>query len=56
MHEYASELTSKPKGELVCKFCDCLVKSGKKFMVEAHHHSAKHQRVSFIKLKVGRHF
>jgi len=23
LHEYASEFTSTPKGELFCKFCDC---------------------------------
>jgi len=43
LHAYASEFSSTPKGELFCKFCDCLVKSAKRFMVEAHHHSAKHQ-------------
>jgi len=24
LHEYASEFTSTPKGELFCKSCDCL--------------------------------
>jgi len=42
LHEYASELTSTPNGDIVCKFCDYLVKSDKRFMVE----------VSFMKLKV----
>jgi len=56
MHEYVSEFTSTAKGELFCKFCDCLVKSDKRFMVETHRRSAKHQRISFIKLKVTRHF
>jgi len=32
------------------------MKSDKRFMVEAHRRRAKHQRVSFIKLKVARHF
>jgi len=35
------------KGELFCKFCDSLLKSDKRFMVEAHYRSAKHQRGSF---------
>jgi len=43
LHEYVSEITSTPKDELVCKFCDCLVKSDKSFTVEAHRRSAKHQ-------------
>ena len=42
LHEYTSEFTSTPKGELFCKFCDCLVKSDKRFTVEAHRRSAKH--------------
>ena len=46
-HEYASEFTSTPKGELFCKFCECFAKSDKKFMVEAHRRSAKYQRSSF---------
>ena len=44
MHEYASEFTSTPKGELFCKVCDCIVKCNKKFMVYSHRCSAKHQR------------
>jgi len=47
LHEYASEFTSTPKGELVCKICVCLVNSDKRFMVEAHRRSAKHQQGSF---------
>ena len=47
LHKYTSEFTSTPKGKLFCKFCDCLVKSDKRFMVEAHRRSAKHQRGSF---------
>jgi len=47
LHEYASKFTSTPKGELFCKLCGCLVKSDKRFMVEAHRRSAKHQRGSF---------
>jgi len=47
LHEYASEFTSTPQGELFCKFCDYLVKSDRNFMVEANHRSAKHQRGSF---------
>jgi len=47
LHEYTSECTSTPKGELFCKFCDSLLKSDKRFMVEAHCRSAKHQRGSF---------
>jgi len=46
LHEYASEFTSTPKGEIFCKFCDCL-ESDKRFMVKAHRRSAKHQRGSF---------
>jgi len=42
LHEYASEFTSTPKGELFCKFCGCLVKCDKRFMVETHRCSAKH--------------
>jgi len=37
-----SEFTSTPNGELFCKFSDCLVKSDKRFMVEAHRRSAQH--------------
>ena len=48
LHEYASEFTSTPKCELFCKFCNCLVKSDKSFMVEAHCRNAKHQRGSFL--------
>ena len=44
LHEYASEFTSTPKGELFCKVCDCIVKCDKKFMVDSHCSSAKHQR------------
>jgi len=47
LHEYASELTSTPKGELFFKLYDCLVKSDERFMAEAHRRSAKHQRGSF---------
>jgi len=49
LHEYGSEFTSTPKGESFCKFCDCLVKSNKRFVVEAHRRSAKHQPSSFHK-------
>jgi len=42
LHEYASDFTSTPKGEIFCKFCDCLVKSDKRFMVEAHRRNVKH--------------
>jgi len=49
--EYVSEFTSTPKGELVCKLCDCAVKSNKRFVVEAHCRSAKHQRGSFHKIE-----
>ena len=44
LHEYASKFTSTPKGELFCKVCDCIVKCDKKFMVDSHRGSAKHQR------------
>ena len=44
LHKYASEFTSTPKGELFCKVCDCIVKCDKKFMVDSHCGSAKHQR------------
>jgi len=47
LHEYASEFTSTCEGEIFCKFCGCLVNSDKRFMVEAHRRSAKHQRGSF---------
>jgi len=47
LYEYASDFTSTRKGELFCKFCDCLVKSDKRFMVEAQRRSAKHQRGLF---------
>jgi len=47
LHEHASELTLTPKAKLFCKFCDCLVKSDKRFIVEARRRSAKHQRGSF---------
>jgi len=32
LHEYASEFSSTTKDKLFCKFCDCLVKSDKRFM------------------------
>ena len=44
LHEYASKFTSTPKSELFCKACDCIVKCDKKFMVDSHRGSAKHQR------------
>ena len=44
LHEYASEFTSTPKGELFCKVCDCIMKCNKMFMVDSHRGSAKHQR------------
>ena len=44
LHEYASEFTSTPKDELFRKVCDCIVKCDKKFMMDSHHGSAKHQR------------
>ena len=44
LHEYASEFTLTPKGELFCKVCDCIVKCDKKIMVDLHRASAKHQR------------
>jgi len=34
LYEYASEFSSTRKGEIFCKFCDCLMKSDKRFMVE----------------------
>jgi len=46
LHEYTSEFTSTRKSDLFCKFCDCLVKADKRFIVEAHRRSAKHQRGS----------
>ena len=47
LHEYASELTSTPKGKLFCKFCNYLVRSDKWLMVETNYRIAKHQRGSF---------
>jgi len=47
LHEYASELTSTPKGKLFCKFCNCLLRGDKWLMVETHYRIAKHQRGSF---------
>jgi len=48
LHEHTSEFIFKPKGELFCKFCDCLESENcQKIMVEAHRLSAKHQRGSF---------
>jgi len=44
LHEYTSQFTSTPTGELFCKFYDCLVKNYERFMVEAHGRSGKHQR------------
>ena len=44
LHKYASEFTSTPKGKLFCKVYDCIVKCDKKFMVDSHRGSAKHQR------------
>jgi len=41
------KFSSTPKGEVLSKFCDYLVKSDKRFMVEAHCCSAKHQRGLF---------
>jgi len=54
LREYTSEFASTPKGKLFCKFCDCLVKSNKRFVLEAHHRSAKHQRGSFHETGVAR--
>jgi len=47
LHAYTTECTSTPKGELFCKFCDCLLRSDKRFMVESHRRSAKYQRGLF---------
>jgi len=47
LHEHASEFTSTAKGKLFCKLCDCLVKSDKRFVVEAYRRSAKHLGGSF---------
>jgi len=48
LHEYASEFISTPKAEIFCKFCDCLEREKwQKVLVEAHRHSAKHQRGLF---------
>ena len=52
LHEYASEFTSTPKGELFCKLCNCIMKCNKKFMVDSHHGSAKHQK-GFLHEKAG---
>jgi len=46
-HEYASECTLTPKGELFCKFCDCLARSDKRLIVRKYRRGAKHQRGSF---------
>jgi len=43
-------------GELFCKFCECLVKYDKRFMVESHHRSAKHQRGSYHKTESSQTF
>ena len=57
LHEYVSEFTSTPKGEIFCKFCDCLEsESDKRFMVEAHRRSARHQRGSFHKIESSQTF
>jgi len=57
LHKYASELTSTSKDELFRKFCDCLVKSDKKLMAEAHCRSANHQWGSFHETEsIARHF
>jgi len=47
LNEYVFKFTSTRKGELFCKFCDCFVKCVKRFMVEAHRRSEKHQRGLF---------
>ena len=44
LHECASEFISTPNGKFFCKVCDCIVKCDKKFMVDSHRGSAKHQR------------
>jgi len=51
LYEYASEFTSTPKRELFCEFCDCLMKSDTRFVVEAHHRSTKHQGGSFHEIE-----
>jgi len=56
LHDNVSEFTSTPKGGLVCKLCDCSVKSDKRFMVETHRRSAKHQRGSFHKIESSQTF
>ena len=43
VNEHTSEFKSAPSGELYCKLCDCIVRCEKKFMVESHRHSVKHQ-------------
>jgi len=56
LHEYAFEFTSTCKGEIFCRFCDCLVKCDKKFMMEAHRPNASICEVHFVKLKIEKHF
>ena len=41
--KHASEFKSAPSSELHCKLCDCIERCEKKFTVESHHHSVKHQ-------------
>ena len=43
VNEHAFEFKSAPIGELYCKLCDCIVRCEKKFMVELHRQSVKHQ-------------
>ena len=43
VNEHAFEFKSAPIGELYCKLCDCIVGCEKKFIVESHRHSVKHQ-------------
>jgi len=42
-----------PKRELFGKFCDCLVRSYKKLVVESYRSSAKHQGGSFHEAESG---
>jgi len=56
LHEYASEFTSTPKGELFSKFYDCLVKSDKRLWWKHIATAQSINEVRFMKLKVARHF
>lgn len=44
LQDYPDEFTKNPNNELYCKLCSCTVKCDKRFLVESHRKTSKHQK------------